>query len=183
MRCTLTWASAPVWGMAASGKGKFDSLTRWHGIKISCAASVEDCSLAVGEIVGHDKIMSAARMNQAIVMFLETVELANLMVERGVVIDGIFISVLNLSSPSKKVILSNVPPFIKDDILAQSLSRYGKLVSLIRKIAISSKSPLLKHVVSFRRFVYMVLNNNSYDLDLRLNVQVDDFNYAIYVIL
>ena len=168
--------------MAASpsGTGKFDSLTRQHAIKIATSTSVEECSLAIGEMVGHDKILSAARMNNAVVLFLEKVGLANEVVERGVVIDGVFTSVFPLSTPSKKVILSNIPPFIKEHILAQTLSRYGKLVSPIRKIAMSSKSPLLKHIVSFRRYVYMIMKDNK-DLDLTLNITVDDFNYAIFV--
>ena len=136
--------------MAALGTGVFRSLTRRHAIKITAKASFEECSLAVGEIVGHDKILSTARMNRAVVLFLETVELANDVIEKGVVIDGVFTPVLSLSSPSKKVNISNIPPFIKDEILIESLSRHGKLVSPIRKIAISSSNPLLKHVVLIR---------------------------------
>ncbi|KAL2086329.1 hypothetical protein ACEWY4_017388 [Coilia grayii] len=167
--------------MAASGRGRFESLTRRHGVKINTRASVQDCSLAIGEIIGHDKIISAARMNSAVVLFLETVDLANAVVESGVVIDGTFTTVFPLSSPSKKVIISNVPPFVKDEVLMEILSRFGKLISPIRKIAISTSSPQLKHVVSFRRFVYMTLSENRQDLDLTLNVTVDGFVYPIYV--
>lgn len=78
----------------------------------------------VGEIDGHDNILSVARMNRAVVLFLQTVDLANEMVESGVRVDGV------------------------DDIL----TLYGKLVSPIKKIAIVSKSPPVKHV-SFRQFV------------------------------
>lgn len=166
--------------MAASGKEKFESLTRRHGIKITSRASVEDCSLAVGEAIGYDNIVSAARMNSAIVLFLSSVDLVNAVVESGVVIDGTFTSVFPLSSPSKKVIISNVPPFIKDDVLIETLSRYGKLVSPIRKIVISTNSSLIRHIVSHRRFVYMTVTNNK-DLDLTLNVTVEGFNYPIYI--
>ncbi|KAL2102320.1 hypothetical protein ACEWY4_001488 [Coilia grayii] len=167
--------------MAASGRERFESLTRRHGVKINSGASVQDCSLAVGEIIGHDKIVSAARMNSVVVLFLDTVDLANAIVESGIVIAGTFTTVFPLSSPSKKVIISNVPPFIKDEVLMEILSRYGKLISPIRKIAISTSSPQLKHVVSFRRFVYMTLNSSHKDLDLTLNVTVDGFVYPIYV--
>lgn len=170
--------------MAASGNAteRFESLTRRHGIKITSSASVEDCSLAVGEVVGHERIISAARMNSAVVLFLDSVDLVNTIVESGIVVGGTFTTVFPLSSPSKKVILSNVPPFIKDEVLKETLSRYGKLVSPIRKIAIPTNSPLLRHVVSFRRFVYMVLSdNNVSELDLTLNVTVEGFSYPIYV--
>src|SRR4029434_10136297 len=165
-----TWASVfCAENMAASGAGKFDFLTRRHAVKVASTASVEICSLAVGDGVGHDNILSAARMNSAIVMFLRTVDKANEVVESGIVVDGSFTPVLPLSTPS------NVPPFIKDDTLVNILSRYGKLVSPIKKITIASKSPLLKHVVSFRRFAYMVLKDKKKDLDLALNMKIDDF--------
>lgn len=159
----------------------FEHLTRRHAVKIASTASVEEVSLAAGLIVGHSNILSAARMNNAIVLFLKTVELANDLIESGLTIGDAFFLVLPLSTPSKKVILSNVPPFIKDEVLEQALSRFGKLVSTIKKIPLSTSSPLLKHVVSFRRFVYIIPKDNKDDLDLTLNIKVDDFNYAVYV--
>ncbi len=91
-------------------------------------------------------------------------DLANQLVESGVVINGIFTPVLPLSTPSKIVTLSNVPPFISNEVLTGMLSRYGKLVSPIKMIPIGCL--LLKHVVSFRRYVYMILKDNLDDLDL-----------------
>ncbi|KAL2076996.1 hypothetical protein ACEWY4_027413 [Coilia grayii] len=158
----------------------FEHLTRRHAVKLASNASVEVCSLAVGNKVGHENVVSAARMNNAVVIFLSSVALANDLVESGVDIDGVFTPVLPLSTPSKKVILSNIPPFIKDEVLCKILGRYGKIVSSVKKIPISSKSPLLKHVVSFRRYVYMVLKDNGDELNLTLNVKVDNFNYVVY---
>lgn len=51
----------------------------------------------------------------------------------GLVINDAFTAVLPLSMPSKRVTLSNVPPFVKDELLVNMLSRYGKLVSPIKK--------------------------------------------------
>lgn len=55
----------------------------------------------------------------AIVLFFKSVEKANDVVQSGVVLNGSLVPVLPLSSPSKKVILPNVPPFIKDEVLVQ----------------------------------------------------------------
>lgn len=166
--------------MTAQRVQGLSKLTRRHAVKVATAVSVEDCCLAVGEIVGHSAILSASRMNNAMVFFLESEEKAIDLVERGIVIEGEFVSVLPLSLPAKKVTLSNVPPFVSDEILSQALSRYGKLASPIKKMPISSKSPLLKHIVSFRRFVYMVIPDDV-DLDLTLNFRIDDFSYTIFV--
>ena len=70
--------------------------------------------MAAGEVVGDNNILSAACMNNVI-------DLANYLIESGEVVDGIFTSFLPLSAPSKKVTLSNVPPFIKDEVLTQTL--------------------------------------------------------------
>lgn len=166
--------------MAASSAGSLDFLTRCHGIKVDTTASVEQCVLAVGAVVGNENVLSASRMNNAVVLFVRTVELANLLTESGIEIDGIFISVLPLSTPSKKVTLSNVPPFIKNETLVGMLSRYGKLISPLKMIPIGVKSPQLKHVMSFRRFTYMVLKDNVDELNLTFNFRHDDVNYVIY---
>ncbi|KAL7826075.1 hypothetical protein SRHO_G00338130 [Serrasalmus rhombeus] len=108
------------------------------------------------------------------------VDLANDLVQSGVVINGQLTPVLPLSTPSKKVILSNVPPFIKDELIARELSRYGKVVSPIRKIPLGCKNPLIRHLVSFRRLVFMVLKDGE-DLDLVLKFSVDGFEYPVYV--
>ncbi|KAK3506448.1 hypothetical protein QTP70_000579, partial [Hemibagrus guttatus] len=60
------------------------------------------------------------------------------------------------SSPAKKVMLCNVPPFISDEAIGKELSRYGRMVSPIKKIPLGCKSPLVRHLVSFRRMVFMV---------------------------
>ncbi len=143
--------------MAAGGSEVFESLTRRHGVKVASAVSIAECCLVAGEVVGFDSVLSAARMNSAIVIFLSTVEKANELVERGLVINDAFTAVLPLSMPSKRVTLSNVPP----DFLVNMLSRYGKLVSPIKKTSLGNVSPLLKHVVSFRRYAYMVVKDNA----------------------
>ena len=60
------------------------------------------------------------------------------MVESGVVINGHYTPVPPLSTPSKIVTLSNVSPFISDEVLV------GELVSPMKKFAIASKSFILK---------------------------------------
>ncbi len=158
-----------------------ESLTRRHGVKVVSAVNVEECILAVGDVVGHECILAASRMNNAFVLFLNSVEKANEVVEKGVVIGGLFTLVLPLSTPAKKVTLSNVPPFITDEMLNKELSRFGKIVSPMKKITLGSKSDLIKHVVSFRRFIYMILKDNRTELNLNLKLRVDDFDYTVFV--
>lgn len=111
--------------MTAPDAESLEFLTRCHEVKIDTIASVEECSLALSAVFGHENVLSVSRMNNIIVLFVKTIELANLLVESGLEIGGIFTLVLPLSAPSKIVTLE---PFIKNEDLVGMLYRYGKLI-------------------------------------------------------
>lgn len=119
-------------------------------------------------------------MNSAVVIFLDSVDKVNQLLESGVVIQDTYTPVLSLN-PAKKVIISNVPPLMKNELLEKELGRHGKLVTLIKMIPISCKSPHLKHVVSFRRHVHMILKKSDEELNLVFKFKVDDFDYTVHV--
>ncbi|KAK3509849.1 hypothetical protein QTP70_014806 [Hemibagrus guttatus] len=146
-----------------------------------CAASVEDCCVAVGNVVGHENIVSASRMNSAIVVFLNDVEKVRKLTQNGIVGNNETILVSPLSSPDKKVMLCNVPPFISDEAIGKGLSRYGRMVSPIKKIPLGCKSPLVRHWVSFRRMVFMVFKEGVCELHVVFKFTVDGFDYNIFV--
>ncbi|KAK3518301.1 hypothetical protein QTP86_018969 [Hemibagrus guttatus] len=158
-----------------------ERLTRRHGVRVVCAASVEDCCLAVGNVVGHENIVSASRMNSAIVVFLNDVDKVRKLTQNGIVVNNEMILVSPLSSPAKKVMLSNVPPFISDEAMGKELSRYGRMVSPIKKIPLGCKSPLVKHLVSFRRMVFMLLKEGVGELNVVFKFTVEGFDYNIFV--
>lgn len=101
-----------------------ESLTHRHGVQVMRGVSVEECSLEVGVVAGRESIVSASRMNSAIVVFHNDVNRANKLVQKSIVIN-VFTLVSLLRSPSKKIVLSNVSPFIPDEALSKGLSRYG----------------------------------------------------------
>ncbi|KAL6483799.1 hypothetical protein MHYP_G00086710 [Metynnis hypsauchen] len=109
-----------------------------------------------------------------------TVEECLLAVTRGLVVDGKFTSVVPLITPSKRVTLSNVPLFIRDDALSRELSRFGQIMSPIKKVPLGCKSPLLKHVVSFRRHVFMILKDNADELNASFKFRIDNFDYTVF---
>lgn len=69
-------------------------------------------------------------------------------------------AVLPLTQPATKVTFSNVPPIIAFKFLCRELSRQNLLYSEEG----GCKSPLLKHVVSNHRQLYMILINCDKDL-------------------
>ncbi|KAI3358278.1 hypothetical protein L3Q82_003276 [Scortum barcoo] len=95
-------------------------------------------------------------MNGAVLIFLDSPEKVSDVVVSGVVIQDSFTPVHPLVNPARKITISNVPPFIRNEVLAKELSRFGQLVSPIKMLSLGSKSPLLKHVVCHRRQVFML---------------------------
>lgn len=55
------------------------------------------------------------------------------------------------------------------------------MISPIKKIAFGSKSDLIKHVVSFRRFTYIILKDNRTELNLNVKVKIDGFDYTVFI--
>ena len=161
---------------------EFSMLTRKHGLKIcpGFSCSVEECGLAVADVVGAKSIISAARMNGAVVIFVDEVVKANEVITNGIVINDTFVSVMPLASPSRRVIVSNVPPFISDEVLERELSRHGKIVSPIKKVLTGCKSPLLQHVVSHRRQLFMILNNSSTELSVTFRLKIEGIDYILF---
>ncbi|KAK3548335.1 hypothetical protein QTP70_010190 [Hemibagrus guttatus] len=151
--------------------------TLWELVNIERA---EDLA-ALGNVVGHENIVSASRMNSAIVVFLNDVEKVRKLTQNGIVVNNETILVSPLSSPDKKVMLCNVPPLISDEAVGKELSRYGRMVYPIKKIPLGCKSPLVKHLVSFRRMVFMVFKEGVGELNAVFKFTVDGFDYNIFV--
>ena len=62
--------------------------------------------------MGHSSIKSAARMNGAVVIFVDEIEKVNKVIKTGIVVNDTFVSVSPLNTPAKRVIISNIPLFI-----------------------------------------------------------------------
>uniref|UniRef100_A0A672N691 CCHC-type domain-containing protein n=1 Tax=Sinocyclocheilus grahami TaxID=75366 RepID=A0A672N691_SINGR len=92
-----------------------------------------------------------------------------------------FIPVLPLSNPSKKVILFNVPPFIPNDTLERILACYGKLMGPIKMIPLGIKNPQLKHIMSFRRQTYMILNAEFQNMEVAVKLALNGKDYTIFI--
>ncbi|TWW62671.1 hypothetical protein D4764_04G0013180 [Takifugu flavidus] len=128
--------------VVGGGSGDLSRLTRRHGVKVGARSlyTVEEVALAVGEVIGHGSVKSAARMNGAVVLFVKKVEQVNLLVGAGISDGRRFDAVLPLTQPAAYVTLSNVHPLITNEFLCRELSSHGKIVSPMRKVMSGSKS-------------------------------------------
>ncbi len=71
--------------------------------------SIEDVLIAISEQVGGLNIKSASRMNKALVIFLKEVSMVDELLEKGLVVNNIFLPVLPLSNPSKNLYFQMYP--------------------------------------------------------------------------
>ncbi len=111
-------------------------------------------------------------------VFLKEENLANHLVSSGISVSGLFVAVSPLVNPTRKVIHSNVPPFIPDDEIKRALQCFGKFASPLKTIPLGCKNMALKHVMSFRRQVAMFLNRP--DLDVSFRVSYEGKTYMVY---
>lgn len=113
-------------------------------------------------------------------MFLKEESLVNGLLARGVVVKGKLLAVSPLAAPATQVIVSNVPPSIKDEVLVRELSHFGKFASGFKPISLRCRSPDLKHVLSLQRQVLMYLKSPEPTLNVNFYVKHGDSAYAVY---
>ena len=139
---------------------------------------MEEVLLAVGEQVGAEFIHSASRMNKAVVVFMKRANLVGRLIASGIFVRDVLVSISPLSTPSTRVVVANLPPFITDDQIRKELSRFGKFASGFRVLSAGFQADAVKHVVSFRRQVFMFLNNNEQQLNVHFKVRHGEGLYA-----
>ena len=74
---------------------------------------------------------------------------------------GLFVQVEPLSSLGTRITLSNIPPFMADNVVVPFLERLGVLRSPIRPVSLSYREPTPRHILSFKRQVSMELRNET----------------------
>lgn len=81
--------------VVGSAPAEFEKLTRRHVVRLSptMQCSVREAALAVGDVVGHESLKSASRMNRAIVIFVDNATKVSELVEKGVVIHDTFTTI------------------------------------------------------------------------------------------
>ncbi|KAI7811476.1 hypothetical protein IRJ41_016490 [Triplophysa rosa] len=93
-------------------------------------------------------------MNKAVVVFLKS----------GIWVKETFVPVTPLSAPATKV----------------TLMRFGKIASPVKTVPLGCKNAALKHVISFRRHVYMFLNSQERTLEVSFRVTHGKDSFMVY---
>lgn len=143
-----------------------------------------DYIIALGPIVKSRNIMFASHMsNRRVCIYLSSVSIVDSFINNhaGINIANNFVQARRLISPAKRIIISNVSPCIPHIHLEAILKSNGlKVVSPISFMRVGSVLEEYKHVLSFRRQVYVVLENND-KLPETLLVEFEDEKYRIFL--
>ena len=137
--------------------------------------------LAIGKIVGLHNIRAASRMNKEVVVFISEVHMVSSVVEQGLAVHpDLFLLFSPLDTPAVKVNVSNALPFIRNDDLCAQVSKFGTIVSKITMLPIHSGRGEFKHVMTFKRVLYMILPENEQKLNVVLHAKINGHVHRMY---
>lgn len=138
----------------------------------------------VGKLVGPKNVIFASRIsNNRICIYLSSKDSVNEFINKygGITLNGVFIAARRLVSPAKRIILSNVSPSIPHDVINDELNKLGlKVVSKISFISAGLNIQDYKHVLSFRRQVY-VDADHSVSIPESIVIQYNSNTFRIFV--
>ncbi len=105
--------------------------------------------MAVGEEIGYKNILSASRMNKAVVFFVKEEVHVSRLISNGIVVSEEFVVVSPLAAPTTMVTISIMPSFVSNAEIERGLPCYGKFASAIKVLPLGCKNEALRHVLSF----------------------------------
>lgn len=113
-------------------------------------------------------------------MFLKEERHVYQLIESGVFIRDAYVQVSSLSTPSTRITVSGVPPFVPNNLLENELRRSGKFSSAFAAVSLRCRDPKLKHVQSVRQQVFMFLDSPTQTLEASFRVKHGDGYYMVY---
>lgn len=124
-----------------------------------------DYIIGVGELVGPRNVIFASRVsNNRICIYLVSKNVVESFMSsyKGITLNNTFVEARRLVSPARRVIISNVSPCLPHEVVENELKQLGlKVVSSIRCIGAGINREGYRHILSFRRQVYIVLDEGE----------------------
>lgn len=144
--------------------------------------TVEAYTRAAAALVGGRNIIAASRISHGrICIYLATKAVVDefLADHGGITITDVFVPARRLKTPAERLVLSNVAPCIPHAVLEAEIARLYAVVSPMSFVSLGIRDPALSHVISFRRQVYVVRNEQDVVPDSFL-VAYDGESYRIF---
>lgn len=146
---------------------------------------LEEYLLALSEKIDPKQIIAASRIsNNRINIFLTNKELVHKITtqNRYLKIQDKQVEIRKYATPTKRILISHCSPIIPNNLLEEKLTQLGmRLASPIIFLKIGSKYPQFKEILSFRRQVYIIEDNNII-VPESMDIQLDANNtYRIFL--
>lgn len=146
---------------------------------------IKEYIYAIGHLVTPKNIIAASRIsNERICIYLSHKSIVDELLRnhQTIKINEHLINIRRLITPSKKVILSNIPPFIPNETIEQELHKLDiKTASPIYFIKAGISEAEYAHIISFRRFLYVYPQEDPLHLPDSIIINYDDDNYRIFL--
>lgn len=144
--------------------------------------TVEAYTRAAAALVGPRNVIAASRISHGrLCMYLATKAVVDefLADHGGITVTDVFVPARRLQTPAERLVLSNVAPCIPHAVLEAEVARLYAVVSPMTFVSLGIRDPTLSHVISFRRQVYVVRNEQDVVPDSFL-VNFDGESYRIF---
>ncbi|KAI5729114.1 hypothetical protein M8J77_025623 [Diaphorina citri] len=142
--------------------------------------SMEQYLMAVGDIVGDEKMVFAGKSNDNIKIYLinEAEVLKFYENNPQVVINNKPLAVRKLINNGHKIYLCNTKPGIPDSLLITEISKYTKILSPIKFVSLGVRNARFSHLIGFKRSVMV---EEVDDLPGFINVFFEDYIHKIFI--
>lgn len=143
----------------------------------------------IARIVGSKSITFASRIsNGRICLYLASKEIVDTLLASytTVEINNVEVGIRRLIAPAKRIVLSNVPPFIPDEDIENSLKALGLAlvspVTFLRANIPGIEGDDCAHILSFRRQVFVALpTTNILETQTSFVLSCEDTQYRIFL--
>lgn len=142
--------------------------------------SMEQYLIAVGDIVGDQKMVFAGKSNDSIKIYLTSEAEVSKFFENNpqVVINNKPLTVRKLINNGHKIYLCNTKPGIPDSLIIDEISKFTKIMSPMKFVTLGIRNARFSHLISFKR---MVMVEEIIDLPASINVFFEDYVHKIFI--
>ncbi|CAH1113465.1 unnamed protein product [Psylliodes chrysocephalus] len=140
---------------------------------------------AIGDIIGPKHISFASRISSnRICIYLGSTELVDNLVKSysTIQVQNLILNIRRLISPTKRILISNVSPFIPHEVIENAVKNLGlHLASRVSFLKAGFSDDEYIHIQSFRRHIYVFPTYDNFELQTSILISYDGVDHRIFL--
>lgn len=140
---------------------------------------------AIGDIIGAKNISFASRIsNNRICIYLANSTLVDQLIKchPTIHIQNLILTIRRLVSPTKRVLISNIPPFMPHELAEDAIKGLGlQLASPVSFLKAGIPGDEYNHILSFRRQAYVFSTSDDFDLQTSILIPFEGVDHRIFL--